>query len=215
MADLVIQNLRENYKKAILEISDTAENPFDQFKAWLDFAIESKIKEPNAMTLATMTKEGRPAARVVLLKGIREDGFVFYTNYNSRKGEELVENPYAALVFNWLYLEKQIRVEGKVEKLSYKESETYFKSRPKGSQIGAWASPQSSVIKDRRILEDNTSNLEVQYKDNDQLPCPPHWGGFLVKPNLFEFWQGRSSRLHDRIQYRSVEGAWVRERLAP
>ncbi|MEM8523365.1 MAG: pyridoxamine 5'-phosphate oxidase [Bacteroidota bacterium] len=210
-----IQDLRENYLKATLEIEETAANPFDQFQAWLDFAIESKIKEPNAMTLATITKTGRPAARIVLLKGIREDGFVFYTNFNSRKGEELLENPYAALVFNWLDLEKQIRIEGKVKRLTHEESESYFQSRPKGSQIGAWASPQSSVIQDRSILEDNVTNLTTQYKNDDTLPCPPHWGGFVVQPDLFEFWQGRSSRLHDRIQYRWEEEEWIRERLAP
>ncbi|MEN0050384.1 MAG: pyridoxamine 5'-phosphate oxidase [Bacteroidota bacterium] len=213
--DVIIQDLRENYLKDTLELENTAENPLTQFKTWLDFAIKSKIKEPNAMTLATITKEDRPAARIVLLKGIREDGLVFYTNYESRKGEELVANPYAALVFNWLDLEKQIRIEGKVEKLTHQESESYFQSRPKSSQIGAWASPQSSIIEDRKILEDNVDHLQKQYENQEQLPCPPHWGGFLVKPDLFEFWQGRSSRLHDRIQYRWIDGAWIRERLAP
>ncbi|MEL6718702.1 MAG: pyridoxamine 5'-phosphate oxidase [Bacteroidota bacterium] len=213
--DVIIQDLRENYLQDTLELDNTAENPFDQFKAWLDFAIERKIKEPNAMILATTNKDGRPAARVVLLKGIREDGFLFYTNYNSQKGNEMLENPYAALVFNWLDLEKQIRIEGKVEKLAHKDSEAYFQTRPKASQIGAWASPQSSVIEDRKLLEDNVTDLKQQYKDTEQLPCPTHWGGYIVKPDLFEFWQGRSSRLHDRIQYNLENEEWTRVRLAP
>jgi len=167
------------------------------------------------MILATTNKDGRPAARVVLLKGIREDGFLFYTNYNSQKGNEMLENPYAALVFNWLDLEKQIRIEGKVEKLAHKDSEAYFQTRPKASQIGAWASPQSSVIEDRKLLEDNVTDLKQQYKDTEQLPCPTHWGGYIVKPDLFEFWQGRSSRLHDRIQYNLENEEWTRVRLAP
>jgi pyridoxamine 5'-phosphate oxidase len=197
-------------------MQDVADDPMQQFNIWFEQAVQADVKEPNAMTLATANTQGRPSARIVLLKGVRDNSFVFYTNYNSQKGQELSENPYAALVFNWLTLEKQIRISGKVRPLDRADSEAYFQSRPKGSQIGAWASPQSQIIEDRQLLEDNVENLKTQYAEAEQLPCPPHWGGFEVLPDEIEFWQGRSSRLHDRIVYRKEsDGSWKIERLAP
>jgi pyridoxamine 5'-phosphate oxidase len=212
----MIQDLRENYDLAKLEREDLNYDPFVQFKNWFDYAVSKEVTEPNAMTVATVTADGRPSARIVLLKGFDEKGFVFYTNYNSLKGQELQQNPNTALVFCWLDLHKQIRIEGKVQKLSPQQSTEYFQSRPKRSQIGAWASPQSSVIKNRDILEENTEALKAQYADAKKLPRPENWGGFLVKPTMIEFWQGRTSRLHDRLRYTLEEsGGWKIERLAP
>lgn len=211
-----LENLRENYQRNTLDIQDVAISPIQQFEIWFQQALESEIKEPNAMILATANAEGFPSARTVLLKGVSEKGFVFYTNYNSQKGTELAANPNAALLFLWLDLQRQIRIEGKVERLSFEESERYFQSRPKGSQIGAWASPQSQVIDDRSILKEKVEALKVQYAEVDQLPCPPHWGGFIVQPKRIEFWQGRPNRLHDRVAYqKQEEGKWKIERLAP
>jgi pyridoxamine 5'-phosphate oxidase len=212
----MIQDLRENYDLAKLEREDLNDDPFIQFKNWFDYAVEQKVTEPNAMTLATVTADGSPSARIVLLKGFDENGFIFYTNYNSHKGKELQRNPNAALVFCWLDLHKQIRIEGKVQKLSPQQSTDYFQRRPKGSQIGAWASPQSTVIENREVLEENTKALKEKYADAERLPRPDHWGGFLVKPTMIEFWQGRTSRLHDRLRY-TLEGGgeWKIERLAP
>ncbi len=211
-----VADLREDYRLQALEIKDVHSHPFHQFQEWFDYALQSNLKEPNAMTLATASVSGMPSARIVLLKGYSEDGFLFYTNYNSRKGEELLENPKAALVFCWLELERQIRIEGTVSKLSPADSTKYFQSRPKGSQIGAWASPQSEVIKNRDILEENVKMLEEKYESEVALPRPEHWGGFLLEPTMVEFWQGRSSRLHDRIRYtQGEEGAWKIDRLAP
>ncbi|MEL6922623.1 MAG: pyridoxamine 5'-phosphate oxidase [Bacteroidota bacterium] len=210
-----IHALREDYQRSTLELEHVDRNPIVQFDQWFQEARNSELPEPNAMVLASATLDGRPSARVVLLKGFSESGFAFYTNYESQKGKELLENPYAALVFNWLELERQIRIEGRVEKMSVADSEAYFQSRPKGSQIGAWASPQSSVIKDRQLLEDNVRELKNKYEHQDQLPRPPHWGGFVVVPDVIEFWQGRSSRLHDRIVYRLIDEEWKRMRLAP
>ena len=188
----------------------------DQFKIWFEEALESKLLEPNAMSLATCTPQGIPSARIVLLKGFDSEGFVFYTNYLSRKGQEMIQNPSAALVFCWLELQRQIRVEGWVERMSREESVAYFQSRPKSSQIGAWASHQSNVIENRTILEENVKSLEEEYKDVDQLPCPEYWGGLKLIPEKMEFWQGRTSRLHDRILYTFDEnGHWKQERLAP
>lgn len=211
-----LADFREDYRSNSLLETTALADPLLQFRAWLDRAIAAKIKEPNAMTLATATKEGIPSARIVLLKDLDEKGFVFYTNYQSRKGEELLQNPHAALVFCWLDLEQQIRVEGRIERLSEAASTAYFQSRPKASQIGAWASPQSQFIKDRTILEQKMTELTQKYAVTDSLPKPPHWGGYRLLPKCIEFWQGRSSRLHDRLLYeRQGDQSWKIKRLAP
>lgn len=211
-----IADLREDYRKADLEIKDVTSNPLEQFQIWFQQALQAELKEPNAMTLATATADAKPSARIVLLKGVDEQGFLFYTNYNSRKGQELDANPQAALVFAWLELEKQVRIEGTVERITPEASTAYFQRRPKGSQIGAWASPQSEVIPDRRILEENVQALQAKYTQSEQLPRPEHWGGYRLRPTVIEFWQGRSSRLHDRIRYSlQTDGSWHIERLAP
>lgn len=209
-----IADIRKDYKQHSLNESDIAANPFVQFEQWWNEAIASEIDEVNAMTLATATKDGIPSARIVLLKGYDSDGFVFFTNYNSHKGQELSENPQAALVFFWKELERQVRIEGLVEKVSEAESDAYFNSRPEGSRIGAWASPQSSVINDRSIIESNVDALTKQYS-GQSIPRPAHWGGYRVKPQVIEFWQGRSSRLHDRFKFTATGDTWKRERLAP
>lgn len=210
-----LADLRRNYALESLLESDVAPNPFVQFDKWFNEALQAQVPEPNAMTLATATAEGRPSARTVLLKGFDEAGFVFFTNYESRKGRELSANPQAALLFVWLELERQILIEGLVEKIPAAESEAYFISRPRGSQLGAWASPQSRVIASREVLEQNLLDLEQQYRDAAVLPTPEHWGGYRVSPNTFEFWQGRESRLHDRIRYTKSGLDWQIERLAP
>ncbi|HIK17773.1 MAG TPA: pyridoxamine 5'-phosphate oxidase [Leptolyngbyaceae cyanobacterium M33_DOE_097] len=209
-----IADLRVNYSRQQLLETDVASDPIHQFQRWFDQAVESEVPEPNAMTLATATKTGIPSARIVLLKGLDEQGFVFYTNYESRKAQDLAENPQAALVFLWHELERQVRVEGAIEKVSDAETTAYFHSRPLSSQIGAWASEQSRVIPDREVLEQSYLSLEAKYKDQE-IPRPPHWGGYRVKPYQVEFWQGRPSRLHDRLRYRLVAHEWVIERLAP
>lgn len=210
-----VANLRLEYKLKSLDIGDVVEEPFEQFRLWFDEALSSEIREPNAMVLATADFNAVPNARVVLLKGFDERGFTFFTNYDSTKGKELIENPLAALVFNWLELERQVRITGEVHKTSFEESDAYFKSRPKSSQIGAWASPQSRVISSRKVIEDNEAFLTEEYHKSFELPCPEFWGGFRVVPNHIEFWQGRSSRLHDRILYRREVDKWIIERLAP
>lgn len=210
-----IEALRVDYSGHPLDVNTVASNPIEQFAEWMEEAINARVPEPNAMTLATCRPDGRPAARIVLLKGFDARGFIFYTNYESRKGQELDQHPYAALVFNWLELQRQVRIEGAVVKIDPAESERYFRTRPKGSQIGAWVSPQSQVINDRQALEEQAQALERQYQDAEFLPRPAHWGGYQVIPELIEFWQGQSSRLHDRIQYRRQEERWVLERLAP
>lgn len=209
-----IQNLRQDYRSASLSENDVDSNPILQFKKWFQDAVSSQLYEPNVMTLATSDRFGKPTARIVLLKGIDEDGFVFYTNYESKKGRDLVENPQAALVFFWPELERQVRIEGVVSKVSEQTSSEYFHSRPIGSQIGAMASPQSKVISDRESLERKVEQLTTQYADQE-IPRPLHWGGYLVEPTHIEFWQGRPSRLHDRIVYNLVEGSWIINRLAP
>ena len=211
-----IASLRRSYSLQSLEENQVAANPFDQFKTWFDQALAGQITEPNAMTLATVNSDGRPSARTVLLKGFDERGFVFYTNYLSRKGQEIAENPFGALLFCWLDLERQIRIEGKIEKVSPEESLAYFITRPKSSQIGAWASPQSQVIPGRKVLEDKQAELSETYAASESLPLPPHWGGYVLRPDYFEFWQGRESRLHDRVVYSKNEDKnWVINRLAP
>ncbi|WP_316799533.1 pyridoxamine 5'-phosphate oxidase [Pedobacter frigidisoli] len=209
-----LQNLRQDYKSATLDESEVDDNPINQFKKWFDHAIEAQLYEPNVMTLATADKVGRPDARIVLLKGVDDDGFRFFTNYLSAKGKELKRNPYAALVFFWPELERQVRIEGTVEKLDKETSEAYFDSRPVASQIGAIASPQSQVIPNRAFLEEKFEELQSSAKDK-KIAKPAHWGGYIVKPTRIEFWQGRRSRLHDRINFELSKGSWVKSRLAP
>ena len=209
-----IADIRKDYQLQSLLESDVADNPFTQFDKWWDEAVNSKIDEVNAMTLATASVTAMPAARIVLLKSVTTDGFVFFTNYNSKKGEELEKNPNACLVFFWKELERQIRITGTVEKVSSEESNAYFNSRPVGSRIGAWASPQSRVIDSRKTIEDNIKKYENEF-EGENIDRPSHWGGYIVKPAVIEFWQGRPSRLHDRIQYSFKDGGWIIERLSP
>ena len=210
-----IADIRKDYKLASLEEVDVAANPFDQFTRWWNEAVASQIDEVNAMTLATVNATGVPAARIVLLKGYNPDGFIFFTNYESDKGKNLAQNPHAAIVFFWKELERQIRIEGTVEKVSAEESDRYFNSRPASSRIGAWASPQSAVIENRMVIEQNVERYSSIFA-NDSIERPDHWGGYIVKPTSIEFWQGRSSRLHDRIRYVLENSAsWKVERLAP
>ena len=214
--DSSIADLRQNYTLAGLDLTEVDPDPIAQFDVWFQQALDGDIIEPNAMTLATATPEGKPSARIVLLKGFSDRGFVFYTNYESLKGQQLIVNPYAALVFLWDKLERQVRIEGKVEQLSSEESDKYFYSRPRASQLGAWASEQSRVIANREELEQNLAELEAQYADSEVIPRPPHWGGFRVIPQQIEFWQGRPSRLHDRLVYcLQDDGSWQIERLSP
>jgi pyridoxamine 5'-phosphate oxidase len=210
-----IENLRQNYSAASLSETDVDTNPMRQFDKWFNEAINYKVHEPNAMTLATATHDGRPSARIVLLKGFSEDGFKFYTNYLSRKGKEISKNPLGALVFFWGDMERQIRIEGTIEKLDRDYSEKYFHTRPKLSQISAMASPQSQEISGREQLEQKIAQLEAEYIDTE-LPKPSFWGGYVLKPRLIEFWQGRSNRLHDRIVYKKTDNKnWKIVRLAP
>jgi pyridoxamine 5'-phosphate oxidase len=209
-----IQNLRQDYRSASLSENDVNANPILQFKNWFKDAVDAQLYEPNVMTLATCDRFGKPSARIVLLKDIDEDGFVFYTNYESKKGIDIVENPQAALVFFWPELERQVRIEGMVSKVSEQASSDYFHSRPIGSQIGAMASPQSKIISSRESLERKVEELTTQY-EGQEIPRPLHWGGYLVEPTHIEFWQGRPSRLHDRIVYDFAEGSWIINRLAP
>ena len=210
-----IAAIRRDYQMQSLLEKDVDSNPFNQFNAWWDDVLKSELDEVNAMTLATASSTGIPSARIVLLKSVSEQGFVFFTNYNSNKGKELEENPNACLVFFWKELERQIRITGKVKKVSAAESDEYFLSRPEGSRIGAWASPQSQVIASREIIEENTAKYEAEFAAGNIIR-PPHWGGYIVMPEAFEFWQGRPNRLHDRIQYSlQKEGNWKIERLAP
>jgi len=208
-----IADLRKSYEKAELSEDASEANPLKQFERWLNEAIQSEVPEPNAMTVATVASNMRPSTRVVLIKGYDERGIVWYTNYDSRKGRELAGNPFAALQFHWVELERVVRIEGRMEKVSDEESDTYFHTRPLDSRIGAWASPQSQVIDGRTVLVTNAAKYAAQFMLNP--PRPPHWGGYRLVPDEWQFWQGRKSRLHDRLRYRLNEGAWLRERLAP
>ncbi|MCD6077862.1 MAG: pyridoxamine 5-phosphate oxidase [Ramlibacter sp.] len=208
-----IADLRKSYERAELSEDASHADPLKQFDQWLTEAIAAQIPEPNAMTLATVGSDLRPSTRIVLVKGYDERGIAWYTNYESRKGQELAGNPYAALQFHWVELERVVRIEGRVEKVSAQESDAYYASRPLDSRIGAWASPQSQVIPGRSVLVANAARYSAQFLL--QPPRPPHWGGYRLVPEQWQFWQGRKSRLHDRLRYRRDAGAWVRERLAP
>jgi pyridoxamine 5'-phosphate oxidase len=210
-----IADLRREYSQAPLLESDVDADPFRQFHAWLEEALTGGLAEPNAMILATVSADGQPSARTVLLRGLDDTGFVFYTNYDSRKGRELAENPRAALVFYWPELQRQVRIEGTVERISPEESDQYWQTRPRDSQLGAWASAQSAVLPNRGVLEERFREVEKQYEGRD-VPRPPNWGGYRVRPTVLEFWQGRPGRLHDRLCYRRLPtGGWKIERLAP
>ncbi len=210
-----IENLRTDYSGTPLLENNTKADPIKQFEKWFEEAREADLPEQNAMTLATATSDGRPSARIVLLKGFSDEGFIFYTNYLSRKGKEIGKNPLGALTFFWPSMERQIRIEGTLEKVSREQSEKYFHSRPKNSQIGAIASPQSQEIDGRDALEKKWSELEAEYEGKD-VPKPSFWGGYILKPRMIEFWQGRPSRLHDRILYKKTDNKnWKKVRLAP
>jgi pyridoxamine 5'-phosphate oxidase len=208
-----ISQLRKSYERAELSEDASHADPLQQFAQWLGEAISAQVPEPNAMTLATVASNLRPSTRIVLIKGYDERGLVWYTNYASRKGQELAGNPYAALQFHWVELERVVRIEGRVEKTDDAQSDTYFASRPLDSRIGAWASPQSQVIASRTVLVTNAAKYSAQFMLNP--PRPPHWGGYRLVPDEWQFWQGRKSRLHDRLRYRLKGDAWLRERLAP
>ena len=209
-----LADLRKDYSLSGLAEKDLARDPFRQFQKWFQEAEAAKVIEPNAMVVSTVSKSGQPSSRVILLKGVDGRGFVFYTNYESRKGREIEANPRVSLLFPWLALERQVVVEGSVTKISREESEAYFHSRPHASQIGAWASQQSTIISGRSVIEDAAKALEKKYA-GQQVPIPPHWGGYRVSPESVEFWQGRRSRLHDRLRYRREKDAWIVERLSP
>jgi pyridoxamine 5'-phosphate oxidase len=214
---MTLAELRRHYRLETLNKADLEADPIRQFESWLNDAVNAQTLEPNAMTLATADASGKPSARTVLLKGLDARGFVFYTNYESRKARELDANPYAALVFNWLLLERQVRVEGSVVKVSREESEAYFKSRPLGSRLGAWASRQSRVIAGHEVLQEELARLKARYPDGE-VPLPPFWGGYRLRPVTIEFWQGRPDRLHDRFRYSrqgDADGDWTLARLAP
>ena len=205
--------LRKSYERAELGETHSADDPLKQFERWLGEAIDAQVPEPNAMTLCTVASDLRPSSRVVLIKGFDARGIVWYTNYESRKGRELSGNPYAALQFHWVELERVVRIEGRVGKVDEAESDAYYASRPLDSRVGAWASPQSEVISGRDVLVKNAALHAAKYLLSP--PRPPHWGGYRLVPDRWEFWQGRKSRLHDRLRYRREDGAWMRERLAP
>ena len=208
-----LADMRKNYQQAELLESNAAKHPLQQFTTWLNQALEAEIPEPNAMTLATVSSTLRPSTRVVLIKGYDEQGIVWFTNYDSRKGHELAGNPFAALQFHWVELERVVRIEGRVEKISEAESDTYYHSRPLASRIGAWASPQSQTISSREWLQDELKNYANKFQQ--EPPRPPHWGGYRLVPDTWEFWQGGGARLHDRLRYTNQQDNWLMERLAP
>lgn len=208
-----IADIRKEYTQATLDEADALPNPHDLFDRWFQQALGAQLAEPNAMTLATVNEQGRPSARIVLIKGVDKRGFTFFTNYESRKGQELAANPHACLLFHWTELERQVRIEGRVERCEPEESDAYYLSRPVGSKLGAWASPQSQVIPGRQMLEAQVKKYEAEHGDSPTRP--PFWGGYRLVPDYFEFWQGRASRLHDRLVYKRVDGQWEVCRLAP
>ena len=215
-SNLSLEHLRESYKRGALDEAHCDPNPLQQFRLWMEEARAAKLKEPNAMSLATAAADGRPSGRIVLLKELTDSAFLFYTNYTSRKGEEMGANPYVALTFYWAELERQVRVEGEVSRVDRAKSEAYFRGRPKGSRLGALVSHQSEILPNRRPLEEKLAELERQYAATDDVPTPEWWGGYAVEPSTLEFWQGRDNRLHDRLLYRRADtGGWRLERLSP
>jgi pyridoxamine 5'-phosphate oxidase len=210
-----LADLRKEYSRSSLDVTTVDVSPVTQFEKWFKEAIESNVLEPNAMNLATVNDQGRPSSRIVLLKGVENNRFQFYTNYQSKKGKELELNPACALTFFWPELERQIRIEGVCVRVSPEVSDKYFQSRPRGSQIGAWSSPQSTLIKDRLILDQRVQEIEKKFEGIERLPRPKQWGGYEVDAFMIEFWQGRQSRLHDRVQYSKVDDRWQLYRLAP
>ena len=212
---LDIAQIREDYSLRSLDEAEAVASPFIQFQTWLQEAVQAQVLEPTAMHLATVGKDNRPTGRIVLLKAIENEQFTFYTNYESEKGIQLAYNPYASLTFFWAELQRQVRITGKVEKVAESVATAYFQSRPRTSQIGAWASPQSQLIVNRQVLEDKFAEFDKQYADLPTLPKPKYWGGYALVPDYFEFWQGRQSRLHDRISYEGAGTTWEIKRLAP
>lgn len=210
-----LQNMRVTYLKGTLDRENLNPDPLAMSKTWLQVAVDQEIFEANAMSLATVDEDKQPSLRTVLLKEIDDAGFIFYSNYHSRKGREIKHNPKASILLFWKKLERQIRIEGKIEKISEQDSKAYFKSRPKGSQLGAWASPQSKVITGRAELDDRLQELQDIYKEQERLPKPAHWGGYRLVPHYYEFWQGRDNRLHDRFEYKLKNDGWTINRLAP
>jgi pyridoxamine 5'-phosphate oxidase len=210
-----LADLRKEYSRSSLDVSSILKDPIKQFERWFDEAVNAGVSEPNAMHLATVDGNGKPSSRIVLVKGIEQNCFLFYTNYQSKKGRELEENPACAITFFWPDIERQVRIEGVASRVDSKLSDEYFQSRPRGSQIGAWSSPQSAVINDRSLLEERARQVEKKFENEKALPRPHQWGGYQVDPLLIEFWQGRANRLHDRIQFTKVDGVWRIDRLAP
>lgn len=210
-----IADLRKEYSRSTLDVSNVLTDPIKQFEKWFSEAMMAGVSEPNAMHLATVNEQGKPSSRIVLLKGIENNCFLFYTNYQSKKGKELENNPACALTFFWPDIERQVRIEGVASRVEGKTSDEYFQSRPRGSQVGAWSSPQSSIIQNRTILEERVSQIEKRFEAEKVLPRPNQWGGYQIEPLLIEFWQGRANRLHDRIQFTKVDGSWRIDRLAP
>ena len=210
-----LSKLRSEYSKASLDVSTILSDPIKQFEKWFQEAVEAKVLEANAMNLSTISVDNRPTSRIVLLKGIEHEKFLFYSNYQSTKGKELDHNPACALTFFWPELERQVRIEGIAERVDDKRSEQYFQSRPRGSQVGAWTSPQSSIVESRAILEERAKQIEKRFEGLAVLPKPNQWGGYQVDAQMIEFWQGRPNRLHDRIQFFKIDNAWQMHRLAP